>query len=108
MAKDPKPRPATHRCGYIPWHLLMRQLGIDVETCPRCRGKMKIIALVRDPQSIARYLRHLGLPTEEPSVAPCLRTTVLAEPRPAPPLRRAARREPRLGDLEVAMPAVPL
>ena len=31
---------------------------------------MKIIALVRAPQSIARYLRHLGLPTEEPSMAP--------------------------------------
>ena len=70
MAKHPKPRPATHRRGYIPWHVRMRQLGIDVETCPRCRGKMKIIALVRDPQSIARYLRHLGLPTEEPSMAP--------------------------------------
>jgi hypothetical protein len=48
----------------------MRQLGIDVETCPRCGGKMKVIALVRDPESIARYLRHLGLPTEEPSMAP--------------------------------------
>ena len=24
----------------------------------------------QDPQSIARYLRHLGLPTEEPSMAP--------------------------------------
>ena len=69
MAKPPKPRPATHRCGYIPWRVLMRQLGIDIETCPRCGGKMKIIALVRDPQSIARYLRHLGLPTEEPSMA---------------------------------------
>ena len=65
MAKHPKPRPATHRCGYIPWHVLMRQLRIDVETCPRCGGKMKIIALVRNPQSIARYLRHLGLPTED-------------------------------------------
>jgi hypothetical protein len=31
---------------------------------------MKVIALVRDPQGIARYLRHLGLPTEEPSLAP--------------------------------------
>jgi hypothetical protein len=64
------PRPATHRCGYVPWQRLMRQLGIDVETCPRCGGKMKVIALVRDPQGIARYLRHLGLPTEEPSMAP--------------------------------------
>ena len=35
----------------------------------RCGGKIKIIALVRDPQSIARYLRHLGLLTEEPSMA---------------------------------------
>lgn len=43
----------------------MRQLGIDVETCPRCGGKLKVIALVRAPASIARYLRHLGLPTEE-------------------------------------------
>ena len=70
MAKPKKPRPATHRCGYVPWHVLLRQLGIDVETCPRCGGKMKVIALVRDPESIARYLRHLGLPTEEPSMAP--------------------------------------
>jgi hypothetical protein len=65
-----------------------------------------VIALVRDPESIARYLRHLGLPTEEPSMAvpagparpapaprgfaaPVARprATVLANPRPAPPLR---------------------
>jgi len=64
----------------------MRHLGIDVETlgparpapaprgfaasCARCGGKMEVIALVRDPQGIARYLRHLGFPTEEPSMAP--------------------------------------
>ena len=30
---------------------------------------MKVIALVQDPQGIARYLRHLGLPTEKPSMA---------------------------------------
>jgi hypothetical protein len=47
----------------------MRQLGFDLETCPRCGDKMKVIALVQDPQSIARYLRHLGLPIEEPSMA---------------------------------------
>ena len=70
MHKDTKARPLTHRCGYIPWRVLMRQLGIDVETCPRCGGKMKVIALVQDPQGIARYLRHLALPTEEPTMAP--------------------------------------
>ena len=30
---------------------------------------MKLIALVRDPENIARYLRHLGLPTEVPPMA---------------------------------------
>jgi hypothetical protein len=70
MTKPPKPRPATHRCGYVSWHVLLRQLGIDFETCPRCGRKMKVIALVRDPESVACYLRHLGLPTEEPSMAP--------------------------------------
>ena len=70
IAKKQDPRPPTHRCGYVRWHRLMRQLGIDVDTCPSCGGKMKVIALVQDPASIARYLRHLGLPTEEPSMAP--------------------------------------
>lgn len=70
IPESKNPRPPTHRCRYVPWQRLMRQLGIDVETCPRCGGKMKVIALVQDPASIARYLRRLGLPTEEPSMAP--------------------------------------
>jgi hypothetical protein len=36
----------------------MRQLGIDVETCPRCGGKMKVIALVREPEGIAVRARR--------------------------------------------------
>jgi hypothetical protein len=31
---------------------------------------MRLIALVQDAQNIARYLRHLGLPTEAPPMAP--------------------------------------
>jgi hypothetical protein len=38
-----------------------RGLNLAVETCPRCGGKMKHIALVQDAENIARYLRHLGL-----------------------------------------------
>ena len=37
---------------------------------PSLRGKMEVIALVQDPESIARCFRHLGLPTEEPAIAP--------------------------------------
>ena len=69
--KDAPARAATHRCKYIPWRQLMRRgLNLDVETCPRCGGKMRPIALVQDAENIARYLRHLGLPTEVPPVAP--------------------------------------
>jgi hypothetical protein len=66
-------------------------LGIDVETCPRCGGKMKIIALVRDPQSIARYLRHLGLPTSRSPCRPSPSDQTARHPsadRPASALRR--------------------
>ena len=31
---------------------------------------MEVIALVTDPDSIARYLRHIGEPTEPPPLAP--------------------------------------
>jgi hypothetical protein len=68
--KDTTARAATHRCRYIPWRQLMKRgLNLDVETCPRCGGKMKLIALVQDAENIARYLRHLGLPTEVPPMA---------------------------------------
>src|SRR5450759_1353107 len=70
MTTNAPPRPPSHRCGHIPWHVLMlRTLHIDVETCPKCGGKLKLIALVQDPEGIARYLRHLGLPTEAPAMA---------------------------------------
>jgi hypothetical protein len=36
---------------------MRRGLNLDVETCPRYGGKMKLIALVQDAENIARYLR---------------------------------------------------
>jgi Putative transposase len=69
--KDTPGRPPTHRCRYRPWHELMRRcLKIDVETCGRCGGKMRLVALIKDAENIARYLRHLGLPTDVPPLAP--------------------------------------
>ena len=65
-----EPKPPTHRCRYRPWHELMRRcLQIDVETCGRCGGKMRLVALIKDAETTARYLRHLGLPTDVPPLA---------------------------------------
>ena len=47
-----------------------RSFLLDVLECPRCGGRMKIIASIEEPDVIHRILDHLGLPTEVPSPAP--------------------------------------
>ena len=61
------------RKQYMPWaRLLKRVFGIDIETCPHCQGKLKIIAAIEDPAIIAKILKHLGLPTRAPPKKPAL------------------------------------
>jgi hypothetical protein len=70
-------REARGRC----WAALMqRTFGFDVLACPRCGGKLRLIALIEDAAVIGRILRYLGMPTEIPA------------PRPArsPPLAASA------------------
>jgi len=55
----------------IPWaKLLARVFNIDVETCIKCGGKMKIIAAIEDPKVIKKILEHLRLPTKLPPLQP--------------------------------------
>ena len=55
----------------IPWaRLLSRVFNIDVETCIKCGGKMKMIAAIEDPKVIRKILDHLGLPTKPPPLHP--------------------------------------
>jgi hypothetical protein len=55
---------------YRPWaQLLKRTFDIDVLQCPRCQGRMKLLAMNSDPSSVARYLAKLGEPTELPARA---------------------------------------
>jgi hypothetical protein len=56
---------------YRPWvELLKRTFSIEVETCPRCGGRMRLLAVINDLASGARFLRHRGEPTEPPKRAP--------------------------------------
>jgi len=50
--------------------LMRRAFGFDLLTCPRCGGKMALLACILDRPAIARILGHLGLPTEPPALAP--------------------------------------
>jgi hypothetical protein len=50
--------------------LMRRTCGFDVLACPRCGGRLRLIALIEDAAVIDRILRHLGLPTETPVPRP--------------------------------------
>ncbi len=65
-AKAPK-RAGTYR----PWaELLKRTFGVDVLECPTCKGRMKLVAMVTEPKSIARYLAGIGELAEVPGQSP--------------------------------------
>ncbi|WP_129349673.1 transposase [Sorangium cellulosum] len=50
--------------------LLRRTFAIDVLECPVCKGRMKLVALLTEPSSIARFLTALGEPTDVPGRSP--------------------------------------
>lgn len=55
----------------IPWaRLLARVFNVDVETCTKCGGKVKIIAAIEDPKVIRKILEHMGLDTRPPPLHP--------------------------------------
>ena len=63
--------PSAPGSRYRPWaELLRKTFAVDVETCPRCGGRMRLLAVITDPQSVARFLRHRGEPTQPPARAP--------------------------------------
>ena len=88
-ADDDASRATPARAGAYRWAELMRRtFGLDVLACPRCGGRLRLVALIDQASVVQRILRHLGLPTEVP------------EPRPArAPPRRLEALEDQSGDL---------
>jgi hypothetical protein len=53
------------------WAALMRRtFGFDGLACPRCGGRLRLIALIEDAAVIGRILHHLGLPESIPTPRP--------------------------------------
>ena len=44
---------------------LTRVFKINVETCPKCAGKVNVIASIEDPNVIKKILNHLGVDSRE-------------------------------------------
>jgi hypothetical protein len=46
---------------------LKRVFGVQIESCARCGGELKIIASIEEPQFIAKILSHLERAVAEQS-----------------------------------------
>jgi hypothetical protein len=56
---------------YYAWaELMQRAFAIDVLRCPRCGGRLKLIATIADPAVIRKILEHLKLETRPPEPQP--------------------------------------
>lgn len=61
---DPSTVPRSSR---LPWAVLLKRVFlVDVLECPKCQGRMEILAVVTKPASVRRFLEGVGLPSEAP------------------------------------------
>ena len=74
---------ATHRRArpkYRAWADLMRRaFEADVLACPKCGGRMIVLATIEDPAVIRRILTHLGLSMEAGEALPPARASPWAD-----------------------------
>jgi hypothetical protein len=90
-SEEAKPRPRG--CRYRPWaELMMRTFAVDVLCCPRCSGRLRLVALMTEPKEIRRYLRALGEPTDAPDRSPAR----------GPPYWRSRALRRRAGEVDAA------
>ena len=58
--------------------LLKRVFDIDIEHCA-CGGKLKLIAVIEEPDVIEKILKHMGLDPQPPPITPARRRAQLFE-----------------------------
>ncbi|HUE85853.1 MAG TPA: hypothetical protein VMO26_07210 [Vicinamibacterales bacterium] len=49
---------------------MRRTFEFDVLACPRCGGRLRLVALIEQASVVQWIFRHLGLPTEIPEPRP--------------------------------------
>jgi len=68
---SPDQPPGRHSPRYrVPWaDLLKKVFAIDVLECPRCAGRLEVIAFIAEAAVASRILQHLNLATTAPPLA---------------------------------------
>jgi hypothetical protein len=49
--------------------LLRRSFAVDVLECPKCHGRLRVLAVITERKPVRRILAHLGMPTDSPPIA---------------------------------------
>ena len=62
--------PATKKYRLSWAALLARVCRIEIDKCPHCGGRMKIVATLTNPASVRRYLERTGQSAKIPEIAP--------------------------------------
>ena len=62
------PEEASRRLSWA--ELMKRVFATDVLECPRCSGRMRIVATITQPEVIRAMLECIGLPARPPPLAP--------------------------------------
>ncbi len=58
------------RQRYLDWATLLKRVHkVDILACPRCHGRLKLLAAISDPPVVKKILEHLKLPSEPPRPA---------------------------------------
>ena len=60
------------RQNYSLSQLMRRVFAIDVLECPRCGGRLRILAAIQSPDAIRKILDCLGLPSRAPPIRPAM------------------------------------
>jgi hypothetical protein len=64
------PAPAPPRRDGLDWASLLRRVyDVDISRCP-CGGRIRVLAVIEQPDVIRRILEHLGLPAAPLAIAP--------------------------------------
>ncbi|MEE8384412.1 MAG: transposase [Dehalococcoidia bacterium] len=68
VPSDPPTEPRVRRLSWA--ELMQRVFALDVLECPKCAGRMRILAAVHSPEAARAILECLGLPSRAPPNAP--------------------------------------
>jgi len=71
--RDTSEKEKPHARNYSWSQLMARIFAVDVLECPRCGGRMRILAAIEDPSLARKILDCLDLPSRPPPVAPARR-----------------------------------